>query len=175
MGKTAAFKDVKFTIKDALLRCNETFEFSSLDEIHDPDQLAGMAKRQIENLRKMSRSLEMIARYHQGRAFIMKKDIPATKYEKDLSERVYTLFLGNEWILGYYYGKPIEVGKLTYVEIAQLKEMMSDPINGELGELLDFTGIELRSGVEPSSEGYQDVTPDLETHDFAPDLDMVTE
>ena len=49
--------------------------------------------------------------------------------------------------------------------------MLTDPINGELGELLNFTGIEFRSEDEPFSEGNLDDIPDLVDPLFTPDLE----
>ena len=101
--------------------------------------------------------------YHQGKAIWQAKTkgiiLNLTKYESDLAERVYSLFSDYEWLLAYYHERPLQIGKLTFLEISQLRDMFVDPINSDLLDILDFS--DFSSEVETSSEGYQDVTPRL--------------
>ena len=57
----------------------------------------------------------------------------------------------------YYFGKVLQIGKLSFSDIGLLRDILSDPINGELGELLDFSGVDFSFVDEASSEEYLDV------------------
>jgi hypothetical protein len=165
MTKTSAYRDVKHAITNGILRSNEVFTPSSLETIDDPQTLIALSKKNLEGIHNLTRSLEVNMRYHQGRAIAKSKQdstsyqdsLGLTKYEIDLAERVYNLFFGYEWLMPYYFGKVLQIGKLPFSDIGLLREMLSDPINGELGELLDFSGVDFSFVDEASSEGYQDV------------------
>ena len=86
-----------------------------------------------------------------------------SKFEISFAEKVYNLFREYEWMLQFYHGRPTQIENLTYSEIGQLRDMLKDPMDGELAELLDFTGFREVFGLEdkPCSEGDLDVTFDL--------------
>ena len=61
-----------------------------------------------------------------------------TIYEAQVACRTYSLFKGFETLIGYYFGKPIELNKISDGEIRQLKRYLEDPINDKLDRILNF-------------------------------------
>src|SRR4051794_20861183 len=119
MGKMTAFKDVKFGIQNVILSSSEVFMPSSLENISNPETIITLTKRNLEGIKNLTRSLETMMRYHQGKAVREAKiqgiTLNLTKYESDLTERVYGLFLDYEWLLAYYHERPLQIEKLTFL------------------------------------------------------------
>ena len=54
--------------------------------------------------------------------------VKSAGHAKLLVSSHYALFLGYEWILAGYYGKTIDIAKLTFAEIAQIRKTIEEEI-----------------------------------------------
>ena len=59
-----------------------------------------------------------------------------TKFEKDIADKTYALFLGYEWLLDGFYGHTRDIVKLTYYDITQIRNSISEYIQ-HLSESLE--------------------------------------
>src|ERR1700742_4569881 len=135
-------KDVEKAIKEALMREPDSIDLVLLDEEEDPEKLLILTRQYHEWLCNQSRVTDVTIRFHQGRACylrrrLQKQEMPLSKFEKDIADRTYALFLRYEWILSRFYGKTIDIIKLTYVEIAQIRQAIENEITTLLTGLED--------------------------------------
>src|ERR1700677_2726872 len=126
-------KDIEKAIKEAMTRGSDTIDLVPLDQEEDPEKLLILTQQYHEWLCNQSRVTDVTIRFHQGRACYLRRrsqrqEIPLSKFEKDIADRTYALFLGYEWILAGYYGKTIDIAKLTFAEIAQIRKMIEEEI-----------------------------------------------
>lgn len=157
---TTAFKDVKFTLTEGFLRLEDYFTPASVNGVEDLATIIGITRRNLKGVQELSRSLEVTMRYHQGRVLWLARqqniDLGFSKHELQLVDRVFALFLSYEWLLPYFYGKTIQVGKLTFYEISKLRDFLAELIQ-------DYDLFNNSFEGETSSGGYQDVTMDSST------------
>ena len=126
----------------AIIMDSEVFIPSPLESYTEPDLLMIETEKQLQYVRRLSRSLETHIRYHQGRALYLKTTGNLTKHEKSMAKKVYTLFADFEWLIQNYQGSPTEIEKLSDNEIRMLRGLLQDPINDDLGDLLNFNYLE---------------------------------
>jgi hypothetical protein len=165
MGKYSAYRAVEGALLEAIYSDNEAPELSPLNTLEDAELICSEARVQAKYLRNLTNSLETNINFHRGRALLLRRrtidQSLLTPYETRIATRTYSLFKGFEVLIGNYFGKPIEISKLTDQEIRQLRSLLHDPVNDELNNILDF-----RFEDESISDEDLDVSPNSPTQRF---------
>jgi hypothetical protein len=177
MGRTTDYQTVEDALWKAISSNNEPFVVSSLDELNDASEICEAAKKQLINIKQMNAAITINARYHQGRALNGRlgshrsicKQLGISDHERRIAANTYKLFKGHEELMANFFAKDDCFRNLTGPQVNTLRSIIEDPVNDAIQELLDFTGVDFRSEVEPTPAADQDVVPSSE-YSRLPDL-----
>ena len=133
-------KEVEKAVMKALYNKPETIDLVPLDQEEDPERLLQLTQQYHEWLCRQSMTTDAIIRYHQGRARGLyrerfKRETLMTRYDKDVADRTYALFVGYEWLMDRFYRKVLDISKCTFAEIAQIRQLICDDIEKLLSSL----------------------------------------
>ena len=142
MGRQTPYQTVEKALLGAIIMDSEVFTPSPLENYNKPEDLMIETEKQLQYVRRISRSVETAIRYHQGRAIRLGVTGKLTKHEKSMASKVYALFTDFEWLIQNYQGSPTEIEKLSNSEIRMLRGLLQDPINDDLSDLLNFDNLE---------------------------------
>ena len=120
-------------MKEALNRGPDTIDLVPLDQEEDPEKLLVLTHQYHNQLCQQSKATDATIRFHQGRARsihrrFQRQDNTLSKHEEAIADKTYALFLGYEWVLARFYGKTINIAKLTFAEIAQIRQVIENEI-----------------------------------------------
>src|SRR6201985_3888605 len=137
-------KEVEKAVMDALHQGPETINLVSLDQEEDPERLIQLTQQYHQWLCRQSQSTDAKIRFHQGQVRTLYRqkgsyESTLTKFEKDIADKTYALFLGYEWLLDGFYGHTRDIVKLTYHDITQIRNSISENIQRLFKSLRDET------------------------------------
>ena len=132
-NKCSPKKDMEKAMKEALTKGSETIDWTPLDQEEDPEKLLLLSQQYYEWLCRQNRATDTMIRFHQGRARSLhrknrKQETVLPKFVKEMVDKTYALFLGYEWLLSGFYGRTIDISKLTLAEITQIRQAIEEEI-----------------------------------------------